>query len=27
VSYPDDDLRADFVAGKQWCAHKDETPY
>jgi len=27
VSYPDDDIRADFVDGK-WCyAHKDGTPY
>ena len=27
VSYPDDDIRADFVDGKQRYAHKDGTPY
>jgi uncharacterized cupin superfamily protein len=27
VSYPDDDLRADFVAGKWRYAHKDGTAY
>ena len=27
VSYPDDDIRADFVDGKWRYAHKDGTPY
>jgi len=27
VSYPDDDIRADFADGKQRYAHKDGTPY
>ena len=27
VTYPDDDLRADYVSGKWQFAHKDGTPY
>jgi len=27
VAYPDNDLRADFVAGQWQFSHKDGTPY